>query len=338
MNDNFFKLNPFENTLSFIYSKILLKLFTRKTIEKKSRLNVRLKEKEVLLKKADLKILPVEYYGTIFFIFLFLLIILNITAIILFFFISLNIFLAIITLGNLFIFVLQFFFTIYPHTLISERQKKIDATFPLILPYLKVLTKELTISKTIDILKDFIVFDEIRSEFEKLYYYKTFLGLDINTAIKELIKYTPSKNLAEFLSDISAISVSGGNIYKFVSRKYEVEKVNIKTEDKKYLETNLIISEIYILLLLIAPLFYAIIVSLFGLISSFSFDSLDTNALQNTEIADENLTNDNTAVFSKLYLLLGLLPFGYFLFFFIVYSSQPLIYKLPKSFKGKKAK
>ena len=87
--------------------------------------------------------------------------------------------------------------------------------------------------------------------------------------------------------------------------------------ERKYFNSLLLYSQIYITLLLISPLFYAIIVSLFNIVEFSSFSQLQKVNL------DFSFVN-----YFEIIVLYFVLIFLYGFFAYLIYLSKPLINRL----------
>lgn len=265
---------------------------------------------EKILQEANLKIIPEEYFVSIYIILATLISITAISSI--FFFFSIPI-LSVFTFygGILAITVIGIFLYNYPILLAKARGQQIDAAIPYLLPYLKILSKELSLSKIVEIIDDFLIYKEIKTEFKKIKHYSNFLGYDINSSIREAMLSCPSRQLSDLMNDLVTISNSGGNIYSYLSRKLDNLNEEIEAIEKKNIDTLLIFSQIYVVLLLIAPLFFAIMSSILNMVQFSS---------------DAGASSTSTALL--LLILLLALPFLYAGFMMLVYYTKPLYSRL----------
>jgi archaellum biogenesis protein FlaJ (TadC family) len=301
-----------------IYCHFLYKFFGRSLLElKKFRFffdkNIYNAKYESFLKKANLKIIPEEYFISIF-----------LTVIIGIFFsmVLTIIFLKINPLyamgffygGILVVIGIGLFFYNYPLILARSRGAEIDAAIVYLLPYLKILSQEISLSKMIEIIDDFLIYKEIKIEFNRITYYKDFLGYDIHSSIRKAMASCPSRELADLLNDMVTISNSGGDIYFYFDRKLENLNKEIESIEKKNIETLLIYSQIYVVILLISPLFYTVMSSILSLVN-FSTSGAGSSAAGSDSV-------------SSIILLLFFLPLAYIAFMMLIYYSKPLYSRL----------
>jgi archaellum biogenesis protein FlaJ (TadC family) len=269
---------------------------------------------DILLKKANLKILPEEYFFSIYFLIFSLFVLIFIAS---FFSLFYNLIYSAISFYFIGIIVVTFigiFLYNLPFAIGKQRGKEIDASMIYLLPYMKILSKELNLSKMVDIIEEFLIYKEIKEEFRRIKYFSNFLGYDIHSSIKEAMNYSPSNQLSDLMNDLVTISNSGGDIYMYLDRKLYNLNQEIEAQEKKNIETLLIYSQIYVVLLLVSPLFYTIMTSILSLISF--------------NINGSAPASDSTSVVVSIVLLLLILPFAYGLFMMLIYFSKPLYSRL----------
>ncbi len=297
----------------FIYRKFGRWLLERKNFREFFYRNIYNRRYETILKEANLKLLPEEYLVSVFLLLVAALVFSFLITIVVFFvdyIISQLIFYTCFLLVGL----LGIFFYNYPLIRARNRRNEIDASLVYILPYLKILSKELSLQKIMEIITEFIIYKETRIEFEKINYFYRFLGYDIHSSIREAMRSCPSKKLSDLLNDLVTISNSGGSIYNYLSKKLENLEDEILTIEKKNIDSLLIFSQIYVVLLLITPLFFTIMVSILDLVQ---LDIASTNAVP--------------IIFGTILFL----PIFYIMFMYLIYFTKPL-YKRLAPMKGMK--
>ena len=287
------------------------------------------KEKYIkIIKRSGMNILSEEYYMSLVFLglLIFIILFIIITCI---FFLEFNLKFLGFNVNNLmlssFLFFLNFFiitiyfFSVfsYPTFLQKKREKEIDASLLKIIPYLKITAKDLNLSAIIEIMPKFVKFKEISIEFRKIQYYYDFLGLDINTSIRKAVETCPSKVLKNLLNDLVNITNSGGNTYSYLTEKEKEYEDLFMAFERKYFNSLLLYFQIYITLLLISPLFYAIVISLFNILEFSSF--------LNPQKVDLDFSFTD---YFEIIVLYFILIFLYILFACVIYFSKPLSNRL----------
>lgn len=279
--------------------------------------NIYVKKYEDILQQANLRIYPEEFFITSFFFMILLVIIyaLLVVFIVLYIpnFFSFPLFFA----GLLGITIGGISFYNYPLYYSRQRSKEIEAAIPHILPYLKLLSSDLSLSDIIKLMDEFTPYKELKKEFQKIRYYNEFLGLDLISSIQRSMKTSPSKKLSELMNDIIVISNSGGNVYMYLSTKVERMNQEIESLEKQTLESVMILSQIYIVFLLIGPLLAAVVLSVFSFIS-FGTIGGDPSAS----------SVDTSSQIVYFIVMLTIIPPMYFIFYLIVYMVKPLYSRL----------
>lgn len=295
----------------FVYKYFGRDLLKKKSFRKVFDKNIYNKRYETILRRANMRLLPEEYFVSIYLTIVFTLVFLLVFTI-LFLFINSVVSVLLFYGGILFLAGLGIFLYNYPILVANKRGEEIDAAIPYLLPYLKILSKELSIAKMINIIDDFLIYNELRSEFKKIKYYSDFLGYDIHSSIREAMVSCPSKQLSDMMNDMVTISNSGGNVYNYLDKKLNNLNEEIEALEKKSLDTLLIFSQIYVVLLLIAPLFFTIMSSILNLV----------------EFSADGGSGGGGSIVGVILMMLMILPFAYAGFMMLVYYSKPLYARL----------
>ncbi len=312
-NFNLEKSLSMTGLIHVIYKYLGRRLLQNKKFKSFFKENIYNKKYENILKKANLKILPEEYFISIYILIIFITGLILIFSII-FLFIDSLVSVLLFYGGILGILVMGISLYNYPIILAKNRGIEINASIPYLLPYMKILSKEINLAKIIEIIDEFLIYKEIKEEFRKIKYYYEFLGYDIHSSIREAMASCPSRELSDLMNDLVTISNSGGDIYSYISRKLENLNTEIEAIEKKNIDTLLILSQVYVVVLLISPLFFTIMSTILNLIDFSSKSSVAGSS------------GDNTVVI--IIGLLVFLPIAYALFMVLVYYSKPLYSRL----------
>jgi hypothetical protein len=300
------------------YSHFMYKYVGRYLLERKKFAdffwkNVYNKKYESFLKQANMKLLPEEYFVSIFVSTIASMVLVFALSILLFFILPVYS-MIIFYVGIIAVTVFGIFLYNYPILKSDQRKKEIDASIPYLLPYLKILSKELNIAKIIGLIDEFLIYKEIRVEFRRIRYMSEFLGYDVQSSIRSAMQSCPSRQLADMMNDLVTITNSGGNIYSYLERKLANMNTEIEAIEKKNIDTLLIFSQIYVVLLLIAPLFFTVMVSILNLVS-FGVDA----------------SGSTSGAGGSFFIIMGVLlamPFAYIMFMLLIQFSKPLYTRL----------
>lgn len=315
--------SEFADTILTIYCHFIYKYLGRSLLNNKKfrqffKNKIYNAKYENILKQANMKLMPEEYFISIYITIIFILIF---SFILSFFFLATGLSLLSISFfygGILLVVSMGIFLYNYPILISSTRGKEIDASLSYLLPYLKILAKEINLAKIIEIIDDFLIYKEIRIEFKRIKHYSNFLGYDIHSSIREAMLSCPSRQLSDIMNDLVTITNSGGDIYGYLDRKLSHLNSEIDAIEKKNIDTLLIYSQIYVVVLLIAPLFFTIMTSILSLVS------LSSSASSMGSVAGGGISSS----YSSVIMLLVFLPLAYVGFMMLVYYSKPLYSRL----------
>ncbi len=114
-------------------------------------------------------------------------------------------------------------------------------------------------------------YGEVAKEFQSILNETEYFDIDYRTAIQKQAQETPSKELAQFLTDMLAIINSGGNMENFLRDKKEKHMRTAKQEQELTLETLELFGEMYMTLSLF-PLLLIIILVIMQMIPDVPVD------------------------------------------------------------------
>ncbi len=104
-------------------------------------------------------------------------------------------------------------------------------------------------------------------------------GLDIISALEKTSSRTPSEKLQEILEGIISTIHSGGNLSVYLREKFKTYIKLRKMALKKYADTLSMLSEVYVALLLTAPLLFIIMLSVMSVLGGGSLGGLSSDML-----------------------------------------------------------
>ncbi|PKL59598.1 MAG: secretion system protein [Methanomicrobiales archaeon HGW-Methanomicrobiales-4] len=149
----------------------------------------------------------------------------------------------------------------YPSTVATGRKSSIDLDLPYAITYMQALSTTMTLYNVIrKIYEADDLFGEVGKEFGLIVRDVEVFGDDLYTAIRNLQKVTPSKNLEEFLNDLLLLSNSGGDITNFLSSRSAYFRESAARELDSVLKTIEVMAEVYVTAFVAGPITMIIII------------------------------------------------------------------------------
>lgn len=163
-------------------------------------------------------------------------------------------------------------FYLYPFMRYQQQKEDLERNMVFGISYMNIISKSgvpfqrtcLYISKEKD-------FGEFSKEFERVHKYISFMGKDAVSSLKEVASRTSSEKFKKFAEGLRATLVSGSDLNKYLTEESRKEVENYKEKGAKYISTMSIFADIYIILLLIAPLCLVTILAVFSLMDPTFF-------------------------------------------------------------------
>ncbi|WP_254821512.1 type II secretion system F family protein [Haloglomus halophilum] len=157
----------------------------------------------------------------------------------------------------------------YPRTVVNQRQRNIDVLLPHAIVYMYALSHGGM--NTFEVIKEVAqaedVYGEVARECDMIVRDVELFGNDLFTAIRDARNLTPSDNFEQFLDDTLSVLDSGSDFSTFLSDESETYMNEAKQEQENFLETLSILSEIFVVMFVAAPLFLIVtlmVISLLG--------------------------------------------------------------------------
>jgi flagellar protein FlaJ len=149
----------------------------------------------------------------------------------------------------------------YPQTVATGRKSSIDLDLPYAITYMQALSTTMTLYNVIrKIYEADDLFGEVGKEFGLIVRDVEVFGDDLYTAIRNLQKVTPSKNLEEFLNDLLLLSNSGGDVTNFLSSRSAYFRESAARELESILKTIEVMAEVYVTAFVAGPITMIIII------------------------------------------------------------------------------
>lgn len=162
---------------------------------------------------------------------------------------------------------LAYFITLMiPESRANRRKKDIDAKLPYALNFIAAMaTAGILPSEIFKSLAEQPVYGEVHKEAAWIYRDIEIFSIDIITALRNAANRTPSIKFQEFLQGAITTITSGGDLKKyFMAKADEYMRENRRTQ-KEFLQTLGVLAESYVTVVVAAPLFLIIILSVMSL-------------------------------------------------------------------------
>lgn len=157
----------------------------------------------------------------------------------------------------------------YPRLTVNQRERNIDVLLPHVIVYMYALSHGGM--NTFEVIKEVAeaedVYGEVARECDMIVRDVELFGNDLFTAIRDARNLTPSGNFEQFLDDTLSVLDSGSDFSAFLADESETYMTEAKQEQENFLETLSILSEIFVVMFVAAPLFLIVtlmVISLLG--------------------------------------------------------------------------
>jgi flagellar protein FlaJ len=157
----------------------------------------------------------------------------------------------------------------YPQIIAHGRKSRIDLDLPYAISYMQALSTTMDPYAIIrKVYEEHDMFGEISNEFGIIVRDVELFGDDLNAAIKDLQRITPSTNLRDFINDLAIVIDSGGNITTYLGAKTEYYRDQAKQEVELVLKTIEIMAEVYVTAFVAGPIALIIMIVAQGMTNS----------------------------------------------------------------------
>ena len=157
----------------------------------------------------------------------------------------------------------------YPRMRTSTRERSINVLLPHAIVYMYALSYGGM--NTFEVVKELAeadeVYGEVSNEFDMVVRDVELFGNDLFTALRDARNLTPSENLEQFLDDMISVLDSGSEFSVFLEDEAETYMDEARDEQDSFLGTLSILSEIFVVAFVAAPLFLIVtllVISLLG--------------------------------------------------------------------------
>ena len=148
----------------------------------------------------------------------------------------------------------------YPRLLAEGRRTRIEVDLPHAVTYMQALSSTLTLYEIIrGVYEAGDLYGEVSKECGIIVRDVEVFGLDLLTAMRNVMEITPSANFKELINDLSLVYRSGGNLTTFFNSKSETYRELARQEQEALLQILEMIAEIYVTAFVAGPIAIIII-------------------------------------------------------------------------------
>ncbi|MCX8147199.1 MAG: type II secretion system F family protein [Candidatus Woesearchaeota archaeon] len=170
-------------------------------------------------------------------------------------------------------------FYMYPSMRAKTRERNINTNLPFAINHISAVAGAgVPPTKMFKLLVETEEYGEIAVELGKIVDYIDVFGYDLITAIRSVSLNTPSAMFKEFLEGIISTIESGSDIKNYLREKASESMLAYELERAKYLETITTYSDVYTGILIAAPLFFIVALSLVSMLGG-RIAGLDINLI-----------------------------------------------------------
>ncbi len=160
----------------------------------------------------------------------------------------------------------------YPSMKAKSRGKNIDNNLPFALNQMSAVAMSgVSPSKMFRLLQNFGEYEELSKEATKIIKKIEVFGSDVTTALSETAQETPSEDFKEVLYGMVSTIDTGGNLKEFLEQRTESALFDYKLRRKRQIERLSTFASFYTALLIVAPLFLVVILTVMNMVGGDLF-------------------------------------------------------------------
>ena len=173
-------------------------------------------------------------------------------------------------------FIALWFFSVLPSMYIGSRKVSIDASLPTVASYMSAMTSSGVPPAPIfeSLSKEKSISKVVAEEATRINRDIEILGLDVLKALEQAAYRSPSERWANFLEGIIATVTSGGDLTTYLSTETKSFMKLKQEETKEFIEQLGIIAEIFMVVGVVAPLFFVVMIAILSILNKDSASSL----------------------------------------------------------------
>jgi len=167
----------------------------------------------------------------------------------------------------------------YPFNKEKSRKRSVNTNLPFAIDHMSsVIASGVSPAIMFKLISHSEEYGEISVEIRKVTNYIEFFGYDIMTAMKAVALNTPSDMFKEFIDGFVSTIETGGDLKTYLSQQSSEALLNYRLERQKYVESLSTYSDIYTGVLIAAPLFFVIALSLVSVLGG-QIGGMDVNTI-----------------------------------------------------------
>jgi len=160
----------------------------------------------------------------------------------------------------------------YPFHIITSKRNSIEANSPFVINHMAAIAASgvppFVIFKLISNIPEY---EEVSNECKRIVRNVDTFGMDIVSAVKNVIDRTPSDKFRQFLSGFIAVINTGGNLQYFLDNEAKDALFNYRLRRERYMQALSTYADLYTAVLIAAPLFFVSILSILSLVGGHIF-------------------------------------------------------------------
>lgn len=164
-----------------------------------------------------------------------------------------------------------------PKWIATRRARELDATLPRVVTYMYALAHggidPVEVVRRTARRGD--TYGEQAREMQLIVNEMDYLGSDFVTALHNAADLTPCEATSDFLGDMVGVLESGGDVEEFLEERRQRSVESLTNEQESYLERLGLYAELYVSLLVAAPLFVIVLLLIIGVVGSSSIGAVN---------------------------------------------------------------
>ena len=160
------------------------------------------------------------------------------------------------------------YYLLLPQIRAKTRGKNIDRFLPYATNFINTMSYAgISPAEIFEALSTVELYGEIQKEAKKINTEINMMGIDVNTALTNAIKISPSDKFKEFIQGILGVIQSGSDLAPYLNRCVEKYMQRDLIDRKRSLESLAVMAESFVVTVIAFPLFLVIILSIMGMTS-----------------------------------------------------------------------